>query len=229
MSLKGLHIVFIIASIVLSLFFGAWALKGYFDGGSRTMLWYAVGGFVCGAALIAYARSVLKKLNELRGNSSGVSGGGGTAVGAAVSAPRAASASAPAAQLAQPPAEPKDASAFIRRSDKEPTVGLDDLRRNRREFREGDRLVIQEGNRLIVREGDRTFIRHNALELIRGLRPLSRLELALGKPDAGRQDVRASPQNTLKTRRGLGPVAGEAAGLAEVIEELGSVVSAALG
>ena len=65
MSLKALHIVFIIASIALSLFFGAWALKGYFDGGSRTMLWYSVGGFVCGAVLIAYARSVLKKLKDI--------------------------------------------------------------------------------------------------------------------------------------------------------------------
>jgi hypothetical protein len=65
MSLKALHVVFIIASIMLALFFGAWSLKGYFDGGPRSYLWYAIGSFVCGAVLIAYARSVLKKLKDI--------------------------------------------------------------------------------------------------------------------------------------------------------------------
>jgi len=65
MSLKALHIVFIVASIVLALGFGAWSLKGYFDGEPRRYLWYGIGSLVAGVALIAYARSVLKKLKNI--------------------------------------------------------------------------------------------------------------------------------------------------------------------
>ncbi|MBX6426196.1 MAG: OmpA family protein [Variibacter sp.] len=38
------------------------------------------------------------------------------------------------------------------------------MREERREIREGDRLVIREPGRLIIREGDRTIIRHNEAE-----------------------------------------------------------------
>lgn len=38
---------------------------------------------------------------------------------------------------------------------------LDDVRGERREFREGNRKVIQEGNRAIVQDGNRKFIRHD--------------------------------------------------------------------
>jgi hypothetical protein len=65
MSLKALHVVFIVASIVLALGFGAWSLKGYFDGGPGSYLWYGVGSFVVGIALIFYARAVLKKLKDI--------------------------------------------------------------------------------------------------------------------------------------------------------------------
>lgn len=65
MSLKALHIVFIIASIVLSLGFGAWALNEYAQEGPRSYLWYGIGSCVLGVALIFYCRSVLKKLKDI--------------------------------------------------------------------------------------------------------------------------------------------------------------------
>ena len=65
MSLKALHIVFITASIILALLFGAWSLKAYFDGGARSHLWYGVGSFVIAVALIVYGRAVLKKMKHI--------------------------------------------------------------------------------------------------------------------------------------------------------------------
>jgi len=43
----------------------------------------------------------------------------------------------------------------------QPLRRVDDLRNERREVREGDRLVIREPDRVIIREGDRAIIRHN--------------------------------------------------------------------
>lgn len=65
MSLKAIHIVFIVASIVLAFGFGAWSLKGYFDGAPRSYIWYGVGSLVVGLGLIVYLRSVLKKLKDV--------------------------------------------------------------------------------------------------------------------------------------------------------------------
>lgn len=65
MSLKALHVVFIVASIVLALGFGAWALKGYFDGGPRSYIWFGAGSIAAGLALVVYLRSVLKKLKNV--------------------------------------------------------------------------------------------------------------------------------------------------------------------
>jgi outer membrane protein OmpA-like peptidoglycan-associated protein len=44
---------------------------------------------------------------------------------------------------------------------------VDQLRGERRETREGNRVIIQEGDRTIVREGDRTIIRHNEVDRFR--------------------------------------------------------------
>jgi OOP family OmpA-OmpF porin len=41
---------------------------------------------------------------------------------------------------------------------------MDDLRSQRREERDGDRLIIREPDRTIIREGNRTIIRHNEIE-----------------------------------------------------------------
>ena len=65
MSLKALHIVFIVASIVLALGFGAWALNEYAHEGPRSYLWYGVGSCVTGLALIFYCRAVLRKMKDI--------------------------------------------------------------------------------------------------------------------------------------------------------------------
>jgi ABC-type uncharacterized transport system permease subunit len=65
MSLKALHIVFIVASIVLALGFGVWSVKSFVDGDGRAHLWYGIGSFVVGVALIFYGRAVLRKLKDI--------------------------------------------------------------------------------------------------------------------------------------------------------------------
>ena len=67
----------------------------------------------------------------------------------------------PAAAPPPPPTQARSASEFIRRGDQGPQRGFDDIRRERRETRDGDRIIITEGDRTIVRDGNRTIIRHN--------------------------------------------------------------------
>ncbi|MBS0533302.1 MAG: OmpA family protein [Proteobacteria bacterium] len=74
---------------------------------------------------------------------------------------RAIQAARPAAAPPPPPTQARPASDFIRRDNQAPTRGVEDLRRERHEIREGNRTIITEGDRTIVREGDRFFIRHN--------------------------------------------------------------------
>ena len=47
------------------------------------------------------------------------------------------------------------------------TGRIDDVRRDRREVREGDRNIIQEAGRVIIQEGGRAIIRHNEVERFR--------------------------------------------------------------
>lgn len=65
MSLKALHIVFIVASIVLAFGFGAWSLNEYFHGGAQSDLWFGIGSLVAGLALIVYGKAVLRKLKDI--------------------------------------------------------------------------------------------------------------------------------------------------------------------
>jgi hypothetical protein len=65
MSLKALHIVFIVASIVLALGFGAWSLNEFAQGAARLNLWFGIGSLVIGVALIFYCRAVLRKLKDI--------------------------------------------------------------------------------------------------------------------------------------------------------------------
>ncbi|WP_370455236.1 OmpA family protein [Pseudolabrys sp. FHR47] len=67
----------------------------------------------------------------------------------------------PAAAPPPPPTQARSASEFIRRDNQGPQRGFDDIRRDRRETREGSRTIISEGDRTIVRDGNRTIIRHN--------------------------------------------------------------------
>lgn len=65
MSLKAIHIVFIVASIVLALGFGAWSLNEFAHGGARSNLWFGVGSLLAGLLLIIYGKAVLKKLKDI--------------------------------------------------------------------------------------------------------------------------------------------------------------------
>jgi len=65
MSLKAIHVVFIVASIMLALAFGAWAVKEYLDGGPRDYIWYGAGSLAAGLGLVFYLRAVLKKLKNV--------------------------------------------------------------------------------------------------------------------------------------------------------------------
>ncbi|WP_347337764.1 OmpA family protein [Undibacter mobilis] len=67
----------------------------------------------------------------------------------------------PAAAAPPPPTQSRNASDFIRRGDQGPQRNFDDIRRERRETRDGSRTIITEGDRTIVRDGSRTIIRHN--------------------------------------------------------------------
>lgn len=65
MSLKALHIVFIVASIVLAFGFGAWSLNDYREQGTAASLWFGVVSSLAGVGLIFYCRSVLRKLKNI--------------------------------------------------------------------------------------------------------------------------------------------------------------------
>lgn len=65
MSLKALHIVFIVASIVLALGCGAWSLNAYAEEGVRGNLWFGVASILAGVGLVFYCRSVLRKLKNI--------------------------------------------------------------------------------------------------------------------------------------------------------------------
>jgi len=66
MSLKTIHIVFVIASLLMTAFFGFWAWREYFSPmGTRAHLMYgalAVAGFI---GLLIYGKYFLKKLKHI--------------------------------------------------------------------------------------------------------------------------------------------------------------------
>jgi OOP family OmpA-OmpF porin len=55
----------------------------------------------------------------------------------------------------------RDSSEFILRAGQQPPRSMADVRKNRHETKDGNRVVIQEDNRTIERDGNRTIIRHN--------------------------------------------------------------------
>ncbi len=66
MSLKAIHIVFISASILLSIGFGAWCLHNYFAGlGTAVDLVLGVGSIGLAIALVCYGKYFLKKLKNI--------------------------------------------------------------------------------------------------------------------------------------------------------------------
>jgi len=70
-------------------------------------------------------------------------------------------ASTAAAVAPPPPTKTRDASEFIRGAGQQPARSMTDVRKERHETKDGNRVVIQEGNRTIERDGSRTIIRHN--------------------------------------------------------------------
>ena len=66
MSLKTIHIVFIIASCLVTLFFAGWSWREYFSSmGTRAHLVYGVLSIVAFGGLLAYGRYFLKKLKHI--------------------------------------------------------------------------------------------------------------------------------------------------------------------
>ncbi len=64
MSLKAFHLVFIVASTLLSAGVGAWALREYTDLGELSMLAFSIGSFAATIGLCVYFAWVLKKLKN---------------------------------------------------------------------------------------------------------------------------------------------------------------------
>jgi outer membrane protein OmpA-like peptidoglycan-associated protein len=67
----------------------------------------------------------------------------------------------PTAAAPPPREQARDAREFLRQDGQGSTRGIEQVRQERRETREGDRVVIREPDRTIIREGGRTIIRHN--------------------------------------------------------------------
>jgi OmpA-OmpF porin, OOP family len=68
---------------------------------------------------------------------------------------------APPTAAPPPPQKTRSADEFIRRKGGTPARSLADLHKERRETREGNRVVVHEGNRTIVRMDNRVIIRHS--------------------------------------------------------------------
>lgn len=65
MSLKAFHVLFIIASVALSFWFGWFELSTYAKSNAAMDLWFGVGSCVVGVSLIAYGIYFLKKLKNI--------------------------------------------------------------------------------------------------------------------------------------------------------------------
>jgi hypothetical protein len=65
MSLKAFHIVFIVASILLAFFFGAWLLHDFAATRQAAELIVGILSILAGLGLIAYGKSILRKLKHI--------------------------------------------------------------------------------------------------------------------------------------------------------------------
>lgn len=65
MSLKAFHLVFIAASILMSVFVGAWGVGQYRAGGGGGAMTLSIGSFLLGGVLAVYGVSVYRKLQAL--------------------------------------------------------------------------------------------------------------------------------------------------------------------
>lgn len=65
MSLKAFHIIFVLASISVSLFLGIWAFMSYRVTGSKIDLTYVIASGAAVVALLWYGRYFLRKLKHI--------------------------------------------------------------------------------------------------------------------------------------------------------------------
>ena len=65
MSLKSFHLVFIVASILLSFLVGAWGVQDYRVAGNGVSLTIGIFFYVTGVALVVYALRFVRKVREL--------------------------------------------------------------------------------------------------------------------------------------------------------------------
>ena len=65
MSLKSFHLVFLVASVVLSLFLAAFSLDQYRQSGGQSALMGAVFSGLAAVVLIVYGRYFLRKLRHI--------------------------------------------------------------------------------------------------------------------------------------------------------------------
>ena len=65
MSLKALHIVFVIASTLMVLGIGGWLLDQYLDTGRGLHLWLSVVCFLLGVGFVYYGKFILMKLKDI--------------------------------------------------------------------------------------------------------------------------------------------------------------------
>lgn len=66
MSLKAIHIVFIMASTLLACGFGGWSFRNYFSpDGTKLDIVFGVSSVVAVGALLVYGRYFLKKLKNI--------------------------------------------------------------------------------------------------------------------------------------------------------------------
>ena len=66
MSLKAFHLVFVIASILMGIFVGAWGIREYQVSGDIAALVLGVVFIALGVFLIVYGRKMLKKTESIK-------------------------------------------------------------------------------------------------------------------------------------------------------------------
>lgn len=62
MSLKAFHIIFIIASIILAIIFGIWAINNFMEQQTYGYLFTGIGSFLVAIGLIIYEVMFIKKV-----------------------------------------------------------------------------------------------------------------------------------------------------------------------
>ena len=65
MSLKAFHLIFVIASVLLTIGFGIWGINEYNHGGPTADLLMGIGSLFLAAGLIWYGKYFLRKLKHI--------------------------------------------------------------------------------------------------------------------------------------------------------------------